>query len=246
MDKYFKYLLEKFTEIKQKEWIQSNSKSTGAIGITFEKELGLLENNSFYPDFSNIEIKCISKKSRFPITLFSLSFDGPGPRELRRIVDLYGYPDETFKDQNVLFAYLSCIHTYSIKSKYSFKLEVNRQEDKIYLVVYDMDHNIIDRTSFIYFGSIKTRLITKMKNLAIIYGDKSLKNNISFYKYTNILLYTLKDFNTFLTLLENGEIQANIAFRINKSAHHFGKLSSKNIVFTISKDKLDKLYNKLN
>ena len=246
MTSNFENLLSNFELIKKRGWICSSTRSTGAIGITFERELGLLENNSFYPDYKDIEIKCSSKKAMYPLTLFSISFDGPGPRELQRIVELYGYPDNTFKNQNVLNINLSIKKTYLIKNKYYFNLEINENEEKIYLVVRDKKHNVIDRISYIYFATIKNRLITKMHNLAFVYGDCKYENNNFYFKYTDILLYTLKDFDTFLNLLKNDDILTSIGYRINKSAKHFGKTSSKNIVFAIHHNKISKLFNKEN
>ena len=246
MNNNFKNLLNEFEKIKLKGWIRSNTKSTGAIGITFEKELGLFENNSYHPDFNDIEIKCTNRKAIYPLTLFSISFDGPGTRELLRIVELYGYPDKIFKKQKVLYANLSCKHLHRVYSNYYFKLELNRNEEKIYLVIYDINKNIIDKTSYIYFNTIKNHLITKMRNLAFIHGDRLLKDNILYFKYIDIFLYTLKDFDVFLNLLENDDITANVGYRINKSIRHFGKSSSKNIVFTIAHSKITKLFDKIN
>ena len=246
MNNNLKSLFTEFERIRQKGWICSITKSTGAIGITFERELGKSENSSFLPDYNDIEIKCMEQKSLYPITLFSLSFDGPGPRELHRIVDLYGYPDKTFKNKNILYANLSCKYHYFVNNRYYFKLEANRNEEKIYLVVQDRNHNIIDRVSYITFASIKNRLMTKMKKFALIYGIKRYQNNNIYFKYTDILLFYLQDSARFIDLLETNEISASVAYRINKSMNHFGKPSSKNIVFTILPTNLNKLFEKLN
>lgn len=246
MDNNFEKLLCIFELIKNKGWIRSNTKSTGAIGITFERELGLFENHSFYPDYKDIEIKCSSKRTLYPLTLFSISFDGPGPRELQRIVELYGYPDKTFKNQNVLNIQLSFRKSYLVNNKYYFNLEIDENNEKIYLVVRDIKRNVIDRISYIYFATIKNRLMTKMRNLAFVYGDCKYENNIFYFKYTDILLYTLKDFDVFLNLLKNDDVLTSIGYRINKSAKHFGKTSSKNIVFAINHNKISRLFNKIN
>ena len=126
MNRILEDLLAEFERIKQKGWICSNTKSTGAIGITFEREIGKHENNSFLPDYNDVEIKCMDQRSISPITLFSLSFDGPGPRELNRIVDLYGYPDTTFKDRNVIYAKLSCKRHYLVNNIAFIICQINR------------------------------------------------------------------------------------------------------------------------
>ena len=244
MDDNFNRLLVEFERIKQKGWIKSNSKSSGAIGVTFEKELGLVENHSFYPDFNNIEIKCVSKKTMYPLTLFSLCFDGPGTRELNRIVDLYGYPDKVFKNKNVLSAYLSCKQSKLVNNKY-FKLEIDRNNKKIYLAIYEKNNILLDKISYINFATIQNRLTTKISNLAFIYGESRFESGTFYFKYSDILLYTLKDFNTFLDLLENDDISTSIGYRINKGSLHYGKPSSKNIVFTIPYSNINKLFSKI-
>ena len=245
MDNSYIVLLNEFQQIKQKGWICSTSKSTGASGVTFEKELGRDENNSFYPDFRDIEIKCVSKNTMYPLTLFSMSFDGPSTRELNRIVDLYGYPDTTFKDRKVLYTNLNCKRMHLVNEKYNFKLEVNWNEEKIYLVISNLNNEIIDRISYINFATIKNRLMTKMKNLAIVYADRRFENNNFYFKYTDLLFFKMKDYKVFLHLLENDEISASVGYFINKSRHHYGKSSSKNIVFTISFSKINKLFEKI-
>lgn len=246
MDNNYAKLITEFQRIKQKGWICSSSKSSGAAGITFEKELGCKENNSFYPDFYDIEIKCVSKDTLYPLTLFSISFDGPSARELNRVVDLYGYPDTTFKNRKILSTYLNCKRFHLVNEKYNFKLEIDRNDEKIYLVISNKNNEIIDRVSYINFATLKNRLMTKMKNLAFVYCDRCFENKHFYFKYTDILLFKLKDFNVFLELLENDEILASIGYLINKSTSHYGKSSSKNIVFTISLKKISKLFEKIN
>ena len=121
-------LIKEFHRIKDKGWIKSISKSTGSIGITFENELNRKQNSSILPDYYDIEIKCYSKYTIYPITLFSTSFDGPNQFELRRIVEKYGYVDKIYKDKKIIAAYLCCQHKYFLNKQYFFQLELNNEK----------------------------------------------------------------------------------------------------------------------
>ena len=114
------------------------------------------------------------------------------------------------------------------------------------MIVEDINHNVIDNSNYITFACLKNRLTTKMRKFVLIYGVKHMMNNNIYFKYTDILIYSLHNFFNFIDLLESNDISSSIAYRINKSKNHFGKPSSKNIVFSIFPSKLNKLFDKLN
>ena len=65
MEEEIQTLKLKFNEIKEMGWIESPARTDcGIIGLTFEKLIGLPENQFEIPDFGNIEIKTKSN-SRF-------------------------------------------------------------------------------------------------------------------------------------------------------------------------------------
>ena len=43
----------------------------------------------FFPDYQGIEIKCTTRFSRYPISLFSKSFDDPSFFEMNRLINIY-------------------------------------------------------------------------------------------------------------------------------------------------------------
>ena len=49
MDKNIEALIKAFKDISYKGWIESISKSTGSIGLTFEKELKKKPDNRWLP-----------------------------------------------------------------------------------------------------------------------------------------------------------------------------------------------------
>ena len=238
-------LLNEFKRIANKGWIKSVNNSTGSIGITFEKELGKKENSSYLPDYYDIEIKCSSKYAYYPITLFTSAFDGPTDKELIRITEKYGYFDKVYKDKKILYAFLSYKSKYLANSKYYFKLELNYEEEKLYVLIYDNNNILIEKETFISFKTIYKHLNIKLKKLALIYGTQKIENKERFFKYYKINIYKLKNFQTFLDLIQKDIICISLISRINKSKNNGGKYKNKNLIFAIKRENIELLFEKI-
>ena len=74
-EKYEK-LITKFEEITRRGWIKGVTEDESSVGLTFENELGKEFDSMYFPDYYGTEIKCTTRYSGYPISLFSLSFDG--------------------------------------------------------------------------------------------------------------------------------------------------------------------------
>ena len=138
MDNNTKDLIKKVKEIAQKRWILSYGNGHGSVGMTLEHELGKKLDDLYTPDYLGIELKTTTRFSRFPISLFSVSFHNNNKNypEIKRLIDLYGYYDNDFNEKKVLFKRIRCNKkTDLINKKYSFQLEVNHEEKKVYLCV---------------------------------------------------------------------------------------------------------------
>ena len=244
MKKENKQLIEEFHRIANKGWIKSISNSFGSIGLTFEKELGKNPDALYFPDYYGIEIKCTSRYSRYPLFLFTVAFDGPTFPEINRIVEKYGYYDKDFIDKKVLFEKISCKTKTIVNEQYKFKLEIDKKCEKLFLCVYNLKNKLIEKESFVYIDTIKEHLLLKMSYLALIYASQRKFNNEKYFRYYRMIMYQLKDFKTFIELLNNGEIDVSLISRISKSGTDKGRYRNKNLVFQIKKDKIEKLFNK--
>lgn len=240
-----KKFIEKFKKISNKGWIEGKSKSLGNIGLTFEHELGKKADSMFFPDYYGIEIKCSTRFSRYPLSLFSVAFDGPTFPEINRIIQKYGYYDKVFKDKKVLNTNINCVTKTILNNNYSFKLEIDKKEEKIFLCVYNLNNKLIEKKSFIYLDTIKTHLFTKFNTLAYVKASKKVLNNNEYFRYYELSLYKLKTFDTFLDLLNKGVIDVCLIARIGKSGNDIGKYKNKNLLFKIKKENIEKLFNKI-
>lgn len=238
-------LINKFHEIAEKKWIKSVNKGLGSIGYTFEKELQKETDSLYFPDYYGTEIKCTGRFSRYPITLFTVSFDGPTFPEINRLIEKWGYPDKDFKDKKIIFSNLSCKHKNLIESGVSFKLKIDYENEKIYLCVYDIDNTLIEKESFVYIDTIYKHLYLKLNKLALVYASKMNINNEIHFRYYKINVYKLKSFKIFLQLLEEEKIKVSLIARISKSGNDKGRYRNQNLVFKISKYYINRLYDQL-
>lgn len=243
MNKNFKDLTDNFKTIAKKKWIKSSFKGHGNIGLTFEKELDKKIDTTYNPDYKDIEIKCTSRFSRYPISLFSVAFDGPSVKEIIRLNELYGDYDNKFIYKKTLLCTIKYNDLSLLKNNYYLSLDI--EKDKLYLCVYDKDKNLIDKKSFVYMNTIKNHFLTKLKKLAIIKASKKKVNDILYFRYYQINLFTLKNFNAFINLLKNGDIEVSLVSRINKTGTNAGRYHNKNLVFQIQKKNIYKLYDEI-
>ena len=86
MEKNEKQIINKFIEISKMKWIKGINNSTNSVGLTFESLINKIPDSMYFPDYYGIEIKCSQRFSRYPLNLFSLSFDGPELYEMNRLL----------------------------------------------------------------------------------------------------------------------------------------------------------------
>ena len=233
-------LINLFKEIAKKRWIKGVGRSWGDIGLTFENEIGKRADSEYKPDYGDIEIKCSSRYSEFPLYLFTISFDGPTDSEISRLVEKYGYYDHDFPDKKVMFRKIT--KEINELNKYNFMFDVDRKEEKIYLCIFDGNGELLERESYINFNKLKEHIETKIKKIAYIRASIKRNNGINYYRYYSINLYNFKGFDTFLKLIEENDFHIELISRIGKSGIFKGKYKNKNIVFSLPKDKIEKLF----
>ena len=245
MNDEVKKLIDNFKIIANKKWIKSVSRSFGSIGLTFEKELNKSPDAFYFPDYYGTEIKCTSRYSRYPLFLFTVAFDGPSFPEINRIVEKYGYPDKNYPDKNVLFEKVCCNKKSLVNDCYKFKLDVDDIKEKLYLCVYDLNDELIERESFVYLKTIEEHLTLKFNRLAVVSASTKKIEDEKYFRYYKIDIYKLISFERFLRLLKFGVIEVSLISRISKSGEDSGRYRNKNLVFSIKKNNLEKLFNNI-
>ena len=239
----FDLIINKFKEINQMKYVKGiNSKSFNSCGLTFEKLLGKEPDSSFFPDLNQYEIKCTQRFSQYPITLFSLAFDGPELFETNYLLETYGYNDSQFSDHKKLIKQLKYDKMVYVNNCY-FELKIDEDNYYIYINIYDKDKQFIEKRGILDFDSISKRINLKLKNMCLIYASKKKTDDGPYFRYYKIECYTFKDFEQFIKLIKSGVIVLTIMLRFSRTQNSFGKNRNKGIVFAIQKDQVSSLFN---
>ena len=180
INKKYSNLINNFNLISQKKWIKSIVNNTSGVGLTFESLLGKLPDSMFFPDYYGIEIKCTTRFSRYPITLFTKAFDGPSLYEMNKILEKYGKTDMIYIDRKLLLCDLKFNEKVLVNNKYFFELKLDYEKEKLFLFVYDLYGNLIERDAFINFDSLRSHLKIILSNKSLIFSLGILKTRFLF------------------------------------------------------------------
>lgn len=245
MEENILILKEKFEEIKRKGWIKIPRCGYGEAGLFFEKQMGLNNNDFSVADFNGIEIKVKNRNSKYPITLFSNTCDGPDFYEIKRIVQKYGMRDLNYKNAKVLFITLSC-NKFSNWGRYlKMKLHIDEKRQRLYILITHANGKIIEKRAFWDFSTLKETLNRKLEFLCYVTSDSIFSHGMHFIKYSDCCFSKLKSFDKFIYLLKKGEIVVNIKCGIYKHGPKAGKPYDHGTAFQINKMSLFELYDLL-
>lgn len=244
MKKQIKKLNEEFIKIKEKGWVKSLNNGSNGIGFTFESLLGIPKNELEIPDYNGIELKTRRYSSASYIILFSSKPEGKYYHEVERIKDTYGYPHSKFKQYKVLNNSVYGNKLNKIGQKYYFKLDVDRQQRKIYLLVHDRYKNLVERDVYWDFDILEEKICRKLTFLALVkaYSKKDRCEEWEYFKYDSIKIYYLKDFEHFISLVEEGIIRVNFKLNIKTRGDKIGQIHDHGTSFDILEKDLQKLY----
>ena len=240
--KKIKKLKKEFKKIAEKGYIKGIYNNSASIGRTFESELNLEMNKNSVPDYEGIELKTRRTYSKSMITLFNAVPDGNKPLELSRLRDKYGWPYKRDKKYKALYAEVYGNIIKSAGTKYKYKLEVNRQDEKIYLCIYNKEERLIEKEVYWSFNYLKEKLFNKLKILAIIEAWPNKIDGWNYFKYYRINFYKLKKFDDFINLIENGKIKLSIRIDIYVDKENYGKMYDHGCGFSISKKDINLLF----
>lgn len=240
----FKNIVFETDKIIKKGWTKSLYNGTGGLGITFEKLLNIETNKFEIPDYGEIEIKTKLYNRPGYISLFNATPDSY-LFEIKRIQETYGYPDSRNKKYKVFnISFYANKKIYIGKNLYAM-LKIDREKQKIFLLIMDRQYNIIDSDSSWSFELLEEKINRKLKNLFLVFGEKRNVDNVTYYKYLKYECYAFKDFKAFLNSLENGEIRISFKIGVIRTGPKQGKICDHGTSFDIDISKIEKIYNKI-
>ena len=239
-----KLIIQEFKKIKEKGWIKSIRRGPTGVGATFEKELRLKENQMTFPDFFGIEIKTKRNKMNYYTTLFNCNPKGKHQFEINYLTEKFGYPDKIMNKINILNHSTLANKKTNLGNKYKTQIFVNRDTRTINLLIYTRNDILIDSNFYWSFKELKERLLNKCTYIAFIGADRKYIQKHEYFRYTNIAVYKLKNFETFIEYIEKGYIRITFKVGVFRNGIRKGQLHNHGTGFEIIEKDLDKIYTK--
>ena len=238
-----KELFEKFKKISSNGWIPSRRSHNTGIGKTFEDLLEKEEDNLSEPDFKGIEIKTHRSESGSYTSLFTCAPNGPKPQENTRLREKFGKPEENNPNLKVLHTSIFANKKNTYLNKFQFIIEIDKTNKRIYIAVYDMNNNLVEKTTYWTFDILNKCLEKKLKTLAFVSGKhRTNDKGVEEFNYTKLGIYKFKSFEKFLNALETGIIMVDLRIGVYKSGTNFGKTHDHGTAFRIKEEKLEDIY----
>lgn len=183
--------------------------------------------------------------SKRRIHLFAAAPDGDYLFPTERILKYVGYPSKKNPEYKV-FLSAAYGHEYTnIGYSKKIKLYVNRNEEKIDLIVTDKFYNQVKIYVSWSFELIRAKIENKIKKLAIVKAEHKFINDREFFYYKRIDFYINKGFENFLKLIENGLIKVCFKIDVYADGPKKGKIDNHGTDFSINQEDIEKLFTKV-
>ena len=240
MDYNFEKLKMEFEAILKMGWIKSDMIGSSGAGILFEKLLGKMVDNLEVPDYHGIEVKTMYATKYLYVSLFNATPDS-FLFEIKRIHEKYGYCDKANIDYKVFNASIYGNKSRVVSGMYAMKLIVDRLSKKIVFKIYDQRELVTDSLTSWSFDLIQEKLIRKLKYLLFVKVERKWNNGV-YYRYTDATLFKLKGFDTFLELIESGDIRVTFKISVFRHGSRISQVHDHGTSFDIHEDSLNKLF----
>lgn len=231
---------ERFREIKSMGFVRSRRSHDTGIGKTFEDLMGIDENNDPIPDFMGLEIKTQRAFSSSYITLTTKSPDFP-TRANGYLVSNYGYPDQKMPEGNVLHTSFFHNSFNRLRDLWGFRLHVDRNEEKIYILVKDYrSGTVIDDDIYYNFSTLEGIIEKKLKKIAFVTARSRKASEGEEFHFQRVVLLTGFTLEKLLNLIESDYIMYDIRIGLYRSGRNVGRIHDHGSGFRIHRRNLDR------
>ncbi len=238
-------LKQEFETIKNLGWVKEKRKCKGSCGYTFETLLKKAEDDFPLPDYNSIEIKVMNDNTKTNLHLFNLIPDGDYLFPIERILSELGCPDKNNHSIKRFFRSFSSINYTDIVYGRRGILKVNNEKEKVELLIINNQNENINIGISWSFNYLKERLELKLRYLAFVRAASTIICGEGYYHYHDISFYKLKDFESFIDLIDKGIIEITFKIGTHLSGRKIGKPYDHGTDFSIKVSDLDLLYDKI-
>ena len=231
-----------FAKIKSMGWIKTKRNGPTGVGYTFENLLNMDENSLEIPDYKSIEIKTQRVKSKSHISLFNAAPDGDSLFSTEQLRSNYGYPDKILKCYKVIHCDVLANKLQNLGSKYKTTIKIDKTNQKIRFIILDNCLQIVNDEISWSFGLLKEKLLRKLNYMAFVKAENKFINKGEYFKYTELNIYKLRNFEKFIELINEGVIKITFKIGVVRYGKKKGKTDNHGTSFSISRENLNKLY----
>ena len=216
-----------FLRIKSLGFVESDrpyaEKNDGAVGNTFESNLRVPENNLKDPDFEGWEIKTQRQFSKSATSLFTSKPSYPpfGDTYMRKN---WGVSDPSGEYPHIkVFRTSVYANRYAIVyEKYKMKLKLDRESQKLKILLYDLEENLIDGDVYWLFSDI-SKASSKLRNLVVVNAEEKLISGRVHFHYSSATAYLNFSFSSLMNLIEKGKVRYDNRLGIYRTGKNKGK-----------------------
>ena len=234
-----------FEEIKKIGWVKEIRKSRGSCGNTFEYLLKKEEDDFPVPDYNDIEIKVMNDNSKTNLHLFNLVPDGDYLFPIKRILYELGWPNGKEEHERVLYQTFNSLDYNKLVYGKKAKINVNYDERKVELIAFNHKNENMNIGISWSFNYLKERLLLKLQYLAFVRVSSCIISGEGYYHYHKVNYYKLKDFDTFINLIDKGIIEITFKIGVYKSGKRIGQVYDHGTDFSIAVSNLHLLYDEI-
>ncbi len=232
-----------FLAIKEKGFIESHRSHNTGIGKTFEDLIGIIENNNSLADYENVlELKSSRELSDSMVTLFTNAPTHPAKIN-STLREKYGEVNPEFGVKE-LHTTLSTLKFNTFKGKFGFKLEINKEKRRIYILIKNLETDKIEDLEIYYdFDNLKEIVKKKLDYIAYIKARTKKEDGREFFDFKSAVFLSGLTFEKFMNFVKEGLIVYDIRLGVYKSGKMKGKKHDHGSGFRILKKNLDKVFN---
>lgn len=236
---------QEFKRIKRMGWIEIVPKEKLSVGAKFERLIGKMGDQLPYPDYEDIEIKVKSYASISKICLFTSTPIGNFANPMENLLESYGYPNQIIHEAKSLSGDVAANKKHYIGLNYLYQLIVDEQEQKIKMLIYNKNNNVINDSYYWNFKDLEDILHTKMAKLAVVKVLKRHEGEKDYLKYYRADIYKLRSFNCFIKLIKEGKIIIKLNIGTFTSGRRIGQIHDHGTAFAIDEKYLVELFDKI-
>ncbi len=189
-----------------------------------------------------IEIKTHKETGTYPITLFRSAPSGEQEYQIKYLTEHFGEQNKTFENRKNLGGNVSTKRKTQFENHFYFQLKVERDKQLLRLLVFDKNDKIIYEDAYWEFDVLEEKLRRKLSILCYIKTERKFENNVVYFKYKKAEFFYLKDFKSFIDLLERGCITVTFCVYVYKKGEKKGEIYDHGTCFRIYPSQLHKLF----